>query len=181
MNSTKHHGYNIAFGIIGPIEDDGFGSKVLPYPRFYAGAEKEKRVAEMQVAGYPAYIMTSGKNEVNYFAYGAVGAPKDIAKTEYGGMLATYDDTMATTGQDGAAFLARENECFDWDCLGVHNGFHAEAGVYTATIITEEMLEEWIMPTFEKYKEKYEAKPVVEDTSAVKAEDIQAEPITDEE
>jgi len=41
------------------------------------------------------------------------------------------------------------------------------------------MFEEWILPTFEKYLEEYVRKPVVEDTSAVKAEDIEVEEITD--
>ena len=43
------------------------------------------------------------------------------------------------------------------------------------------MYNEWIMPVFEGYLEEYARKPVIEDKTEVKAEDIQPEEITDAE
>lgn len=43
------------------------------------------------------------------------------------------------------------------------------------------MLEEWIMPMLQKYNEEFKEKPIIENESEVKADDIVIEPITDEE
>ena len=181
-NPTKHDGYNIAFGIIGPIDDEEFKNRVFSYPRFYKWPAKDRRVVSMLIAGYPAYMLTpSGKNEVNYFVYGMEGAPGSITKTAAGGMLATYDGIMSTTGQDGAPFLVRRSEYFDWDCIGVHNGFNMDASNYTATIIDESMFNEWIMPSFEKYREEYKPKPIMKDAAGLRADDMsEIQSITDE-
>ena len=68
------------------------------------------------VSGYPAYMLNqeSNKSEVNYFVYGAEGTVKVIGDTERGGTVGTYDNLMATTGQEGGPLLCRYNYCFDW-------------------------------------------------------------------
>ena len=110
----------------------------MPYPTFYKG-EDDKRMGELMVAGYPAYMLneTNNKSETNYFPYAMAGTSRLITKTERGGTVVSYDDIMATTGQEGGPLLARHSYCFDWECIGIHNGFHLEGGVYTATIITQ--------------------------------------------
>ena len=36
-NPTKHDGFNIAFGVVGPVEEEAFQGKTLPFPTFYKG------------------------------------------------------------------------------------------------------------------------------------------------
>ena len=79
-NPTKHDGYNIAFGVIGPVTEDSMITKTLPFPTCYLG-DNDPRLGEVLIAGYPAYMLNQKnfKSEVNYFAHGMAGASPQIS------------------------------------------------------------------------------------------------------
>ena len=146
-----HDGFNIAFGII-CVEED-MGDRLPAFTSVFKLGDK--RMAQLCIGGYPAYIdnPNTRKSEINYNVYSAKGTLKEVSTTEVGGTIAIYDDLYATTGQDGGPLLASRGEFFDYDSFGVHNGYNQAISAYTATLITEDMFEQWIMPICEKYGE----------------------------